>query len=119
MSTSGATSRNRRILLSCFSAVLLGAALSSGDAQADSSDVRQVKVRFAELDLSKPAGAEALYRRLEKAASRVCGNISIGYTNRTNSECYQTALSNAVIQVNSPLVTEIHGVETERVAVEK
>jgi UrcA family protein len=119
MSTSSATSRNRRILLSGVSAILLSAALSIGEAQADRSEVRQVKVRFAELDLSKPAGAEALYRRLEKAASRVCGNTSIGFTKRTNSECYQTALSNAVIQVNSPLLSEIHGVQMERVAAKK
>jgi UrcA family protein len=65
MNTSSATSRNRRILLSCFSAVLLGAGLSSGDAQADMRELRQVKVRYDELDLSKPAGAKALYRRLE------------------------------------------------------
>lgn len=119
MSTSSTTSRNRRIWLSGFSAVLLSTALSVGAAQADSHELRQVRVRFDELDLSKRAGAEALYRRLEKAASRVCSSISIGYTKRTNSECYQTALSNAVIQVNSPRLTEIHGVPTERVAAKK
>lgn len=111
------TQRTRRILLSGFSILLLSATLPGGYAQADTDDVRQVKVSFAELDLSKPAGARVLYRRLQNAASRVCGaRDSITYNSRSTRECYDTALSNAVMDVNSPLLSQIHGIQMERVA---
>jgi UrcA family protein len=119
MSTRSTNHRNRRILLAGISALALAAAFWIGEAHADAYELRQVKVRFDELDLSKPAGAEALYRRLQSAAAKVCDSKSFLYKNRRDHTCYQTALTNAVVQVNSPLLSQIHGMQMERVAAEK
>jgi UrcA family protein len=119
MSIRSTNHRIKRIILTGISALALSATLSLGEAQADPSELRQVKVRFDELDLSKPAGAEALYRRLQSAAGKVCDSKSVVYKNRRDHACYQTALTNAVVQVNSPLLSQIHGMQMERLAVQK
>ena len=61
-----------------------------------------VAVTYAGLDLSQPAGAQLLYRRLQQASSKVCGRIDqvniAGYPRW--QRCYDAALQRAVLQVN-------------------
>lgn len=95
---------------------VLAFALSASVAFADPSNknVEAVAVSYAELDLSKPAAAEVLYDRLQRAAAKVCGvnaRTSSLYYAASFSEkkaCYQDALSRAVAQVDAPLVQEKH-----------
>src|SRR5687768_3273105 len=64
-----------------------------------------ITVSYSELDISKPAGLEVLYTRIKRAARSVCGfdhsprELSRG---RRSMTCYQTALDDAVRQVNRP-----------------
>ena len=67
-------------------------------------------VNYAALDLTKTAGAEDLYKRLNSAARLVCAPadgrlLSQKLRYRT---CVDTALSNAVVRVDQPLVKNIH-----------
>ena len=75
-------------------------------ASAPSNDVRTELVRFGDLDLSRPAGVQALYRRIQEAARDVCepeGDALGG-----NRECRSSAIARAVAQVGAPLLTERH-----------
>jgi UrcA family protein len=95
---------------------VLAALLSAGGAFADSrdSEIAAVAVSYAELDLSKAAGAEVLYDRLQRAAAKVCGvnarTTSLYYvaTAAEKKACYQDALSRAVAQIDAPLLKEQH-----------
>ena len=95
---------------------VLALGLSSGAAFANLTDrgTEAVAVSFAELDLSKPAGAEALYDRLQRAAQEVCGINERFYSpyyiagSAERRACYQDALDRAVAQLDEPLVTEQH-----------
>ena len=91
-------------------------ALNAGVASAERSEeeTSAVAVSYAELDLSKPAGAEVLYDRLQRAAAKVCGvnqrSSSLYYaaTFAEKKACYQDALSRAVAQIDAPLVEAQH-----------
>ena len=91
-------------------------ALSAGEVAANISqdELESVAVSYAELDLSKPAGAEALYNRLQRAAAEVCGfhdptsSLYPASTRKDKQACYVDALSRAVAQIDAPLVKEQH-----------
>jgi UrcA family protein len=65
-------------------------------------------VRFADLDMSKPAGAETLYDRIRSAARFVCR----GMTEIDAGKCRANAVEAAVEGVGSPLLTELHVAKT-------
>lgn len=67
-------------------------------------------VDFSTLDVTRADGAEQLYQRLRAAAQVVCapadgGTIAQKYNYRV---CVDTALSNAIMRVDRPLVKNIH-----------
>jgi UrcA family protein len=69
----------------------------------------QVRVRFADLDISSQEGAHALYYRIRWAALEVCSPIqSRGYymIDRRDA-CIDEAITNAVNTVNRPALTAI------------
>jgi UrcA family protein len=113
------------LLASGLAAVVLGLGAANSfatpaqiSARSSSDNVRSVKISFAELDISKPAGAQALYKRIRKAAFVVCGAYDSPmpwyYTAKT--ECFKTAVDDAVAKVNSPLLTSLHTNENTRLA---
>jgi UrcA family protein len=82
--------------------VLIGAALC---AQADEPH-RQV-VKFGDLDLNRPAGAQSLYRRIVSAASTVCVDLESRELSKQllHKKCEEEAISGAVLGVNQPLLS--------------
>ena len=78
-------------------------------------DARREVVRFTDLDLTRPAGAQELYRRIKYAAHNVCGTFDrLGYDPR----CADQAIGRAVADVGAPLLTARHAASTHRAAVE-
>ena len=79
--------------------------------QAQAGDVPQIKVPYGDLNLSSPAGAQAMLNRIRFAASRVCGgkadNRDIPGTTFYR-QCVRVAADNAVSQLDAPLVTALH-----------
>ena len=75
-------------------------------------------VSYADLDLSKPAGAQTLYKRIQAAARNVCGPVD-QYTFVVSAysfrKCYQAAVAGAVAQVDRPSLTALHREETRTV----
>lgn len=66
-----------------------------------------VDVHFADLDLSRMEGAQALYSRLRAAARQVCSPVDeppLGRAQRFNT-CVAKALAAAVARVDQPLLS--------------
>ena len=86
-------------------------AISPAGLAAVPDELRHQVVRFAELDLSRPAGAQELYRRIRRAAHAVCRTDEpIGY----DRGCVDHAIARAVAEVGSPLLTAQHEALTPR-----
>jgi len=95
--------RSHVITLTLSSLLGLGAAIGAASA-ARAEAAPSVTVSYRDLDLSQPADVRTLYRRLERAASNVCGPvIESGMWEHTAwNRCYQQALDSAVMQIRSP-----------------
>jgi UrcA family protein len=66
-------------------------------------------VRFGDLDITKLAGAEVLYRRIQAAAQQVCDpplSRTLA-TARAQQACTQAAIDSAVRRVNSEQLTAL------------
>lgn len=100
-------------LLATIIVVALGApAIASADAKSNLKGV-SIKVSYADLNLEKQEGAKALYRRLQQASRQACdyrGMKVAGSLKRMTEtkQCYRETLTEAVAEVDSELVTELH-----------
>ena len=78
-------------------------------------DVATRKVRYADLDLSRDAGAAALYSRIRIAARQVCvptyGTFTWKLLDPTSS-CMELAITRAVADVNAPALTSYYLAKT-------
>ncbi len=71
-------------------------------------------VSFKDLNLSSTEGAAVLYGRIKSAANEVCGNQDRFNLSRAHTIqiCINEAVSRAVAQVNSPVLTSLYQVKT-------
>jgi UrcA family protein len=78
-------------------------------AQAAGDGLPSKRVSYADLDISKPAGAKVLYGRIVRAAKEVCqsdGYDSLGAAQLV-SRCIDHAIDNAVKDVGSPALSAL------------
>jgi UrcA family protein len=122
----------RKTIQNVFAIAALAVVLASFNAAAQSTpgnvavdasqrgadlEVRRKVVPFADLDLSREAGVKALYQRIKAAAESVCSPLR-----RTRSltmepgwrDCLNTAVANAVADIDHPRLTELHRLSTPR-----
>src|SRR4030081_1576870 len=96
------------VLLATMGAIGLAAVARAGDAD---HDVPKEVVKFADLNLNSPAGASVLYRRIQRAAERVCGYTSdVRELSKSAllGSCKEQAIERAVDAVNSNVLTSLH-----------
>jgi UrcA family protein len=97
-----------------FAALGVGLTSSAGaTARAVNShdeEVARATVHYGDLDLKTRQGADELYSRINMAAMRVCQDITEPYVRltRTYTNCRHEAISDAVREVNTPLVTQVY-----------
>jgi UrcA family protein len=93
--------------------VSLGSALSV-PANADTSDIPSVTVKFADLDISRPAGATKLYGRIQGAAKLVCTAYDrSNFMAQANFKaCVSDAIGRAVAKVESPTLNMVYRAKT-------
>jgi len=79
----------------------------------NSDTVPSVSVKYGDLNIRSPAGAQVLLRRIEAAADTACGGApDIRQLNEwANFEaCRSSAVARAVVEVDSPMLTAMaHG----------
>jgi UrcA family protein len=106
----------RRVARFILGLLACGVAVESGSAAVEPA--QSAKVRYADLDLSRMAGAEELYRRIQVAARRTC-DASITYhyleTAPARHACYRLTIADAVARANLAPLTAVHA-EALRVA---
>jgi UrcA family protein len=86
-----------------------------------SSELKSVKVLISDLNLSRPADAQVLYRRLRIAASAVCGEVDHRDLTRVSvwNQCYRHALQGAVDSLDAPVLLAVHRQMTNQEAAPK
>lgn len=73
-------------------------------------------VKFADLNLQTPEGVEALYRRIQHAASKVCWDAQDIHilTDIARRECVEQAVARAVSDVNNRYLTALYTRKTSK-----
>lgn len=88
------------------------AAIASPAAAQPKTDFPSLVVKYADLDLTRPTGADVLIARIERAADEVCGS-SNGARSLTevalHRACKKETMAAAVRSVNAPLVSARFG----------
>jgi UrcA family protein len=90
---------------------LAACAVLSGPVKAASHEITvKISVSAAGLDLSRPADARELYRRLYFAARTACGNGNrVGLQPPPSYiDCYEKALGDAIRSVNRPQLNIVY-----------
>ena len=72
-------------------------------------------VRFADLDLTRPAGVAVLYQRIRAAAREVCQPLSERDLTllAASRSCVVDAVDQAVSDIHSPTLSRYHQMKTE------
>jgi len=104
--------RFREIAMNRFNTTILVAAVTAISPHltfAYPPDPPRVTVRFADLDLSRPEGAQTLYSRLRRAAEQVCIQVEsesgLSWAFSARKACIEKATADAIAKVNRPLLT--------------
>ena len=84
--------------------LLLGVSASATAAPYVSTEPMTKTVRLADLDLSKAAGAETLYKRITAAARVVCRHTA----RMEMLTCRSHAVAEAVATIDNPLLSSMH-----------
>ena len=93
------------------------ATLVCGSVFADVPADPSMTVSYADLNVKSPAGVEALYKRIKKAAYEVCQIPTGTHQIKIESElkaCKADAIDRAVQQSNLPSLTALHQSKTGR-----
>jgi UrcA family protein len=98
-----------KAFLASAAAVLLASVLVVSKASAG-EELRSETVKFQDLNVSAPAGAEALYNRIHAAAKRVCEQS--GAWQPTVIACVKKAEATAIGKVNEPSLTAYYRTKT-------
>lgn len=96
----------------CFALGLAAALGFSGlaNANATSDEVRRAEVSFSDLDLSRTAGANTLYTRIQRAARNVCevNTVPNPQALLLERKCMAKAMDDAVRSVDDPNLTAVY-----------
>jgi UrcA family protein len=104
----------RRIAFVVLAAAPITMLASVAPAHESADAPAHMTVSYADLNLNSDAGIAVLYKRLRHAARQVCGDgdttsLSRG---RDQTNCINNAMSQAVAQVNSPILTSLNEAKT-------
>jgi UrcA family protein len=101
------------ILTGIFSA--LAVSLSTLAGAADSEPVRTSIVKYEDLNVSSPQGADTLYRRIRAEAAQVCSVDNAGdhQASLAQAACTHKAVRDAVIKVNEPALFTVYNAKNK------
>lgn len=103
----------KRILISALIAglVCVGEAALFATATSAAELPQSVTVRYADLNLDRPADVARLYHRIRGAAESICGARDLEFISWANPEwqrCVNEAVTRAVAQVDRPALSAYH-----------
>jgi UrcA family protein len=103
------TSTPRRTLVAGAILAALACSFATASSAEDPTAPPQVTVKFADLDISTPQGAAALYNRIHSAAIEVCSRMYVdrlAYSLHRDA-CLKTVIGGAVTKVNRPALSAV------------
>ncbi len=112
MSPTRARTRTHPLLLCGIAALCVGAGLPRAFADQPAAEPgTSIKVKYGDLNLASPSGVEVLYKRIQKAARRVC-TIDSAPADPVHvshwQDCYRTAFANAIRDVDNQPLTAMY-----------
>ncbi len=113
---------NKSITKNLFQTVLAaGALIVAVTTAARAADLPQVHVRYADINVSSPAGAAVLYQRIRVAASQVCGTPDQRDLARLEQAkvCTDQAIASAVTAVGNEKLTDLYQAKMHNVVTAK
>ena len=100
------------VTLIAISLIAAGRALAADPRAPQSVENKAgIRVRYADLDLSKPQDVSILYKRINRAARDNCGtDAAAAWDGRTSllKKCIGQTIEDAVNRINKPLLTALH-----------
>jgi len=103
------TSRSFRGVLATAALSTLACSLAAVCTAAEPRDPPQTTVKFADLNLSNPVGAAALYARIHRAALQVCETLEEGdFNSKAHDDCVNKAITDAVAKVDRPALFNVY-----------
>lgn len=109
-------SMTHRLAICALAGLFVATVAPQAFSGAPDDSIRSFKVTYADLDLSKAAGAAVLYKRIRNAARIVCdfyGDSIDKLLTRGYDKCISTAVAAAVDKVNNPMLTAKHREKTK------
>jgi UrcA family protein len=104
------------VITAFVGSLALYAVSSNGLAAEAGTHAPQEIVKFGDLDLTRSAGAQELYRRITRAARDVCATATPGRfpVATAHRGCTDQAIARAVATVDNPLLTERYEQKSHR-----
>jgi UrcA family protein len=99
-------SASKTLIRLTATAVFAVSLANSGDVAADVLSPISVTVKFSDLDISNPAGAQALYTRIRAAAIDACAHYWFE-RDADETRCVHDAIADAVNKVDESALTAI------------
>jgi len=112
------TGRRLRALIGATLACTVASVVAIRPAAADSFDAPRVTVKYADLNVSNPQAAAALYSRIRTAAKRVCSRYD-GHSISAMMEkdaCVDKAIVDAVTKINNSVLTAVYNAKAGKEA---
>ena len=100
-----------RSLLAAIMAASLGSPALVLASTPRNPEATSIAVSYADLNLENEEGVLVLYRRLQWASKKVCGDSPVKlalHVLRQVNQCYRQTLTDAVEQVDNEYLTRIH-----------
>jgi UrcA family protein len=109
---------HKNFLATAVAALALAAASAQADTQHSVELAPEISVDYAASDLETEKGVQNVYRKLRKAARRVCG-IDGGFLNLSEKtlaqKCVDDTLASAVRKIDRPMLTALHDSSARKV----
>jgi UrcA family protein len=104
------TSRSLRGVLATAVLSAFACSLATVCTAADHTDLPQKTVKYADLNVSQPEGAAALYARIQRAARQVCLPLDGGglSSKARMGACVHKAIADAVAKVGQPALFDAY-----------
>ena len=94
------------ILAAMSTTMLVGVTQAAGSGD----NLPKQEVTYKDLNLSSNEGIHVLYKRIQRAANEVCGEVDARNLQgmRVKRACLNRAISQAVAAVNNPMLTRVY-----------
>jgi UrcA family protein len=103
--------KNRQAIAAFLLTVTMASGAMANTVEMDDHSKQAITINYADLNVTSEAGAEVLYRRIQKAASKICGMTTgpapIGVV-MSQKSCVNDTVTAAIKRLDSELVGQLH-----------